>query len=283
MIDGYKVFITNGDQLKNFNNFYPADVSTFAGFQMNNAAKPRAARVGSVMDEWRLDKRNFYQIETYLNKLNKHALNIKDKRLTTEKIWNEFRTVYLQDAIVREKINNDATIRGDIDTLFNGSVTNNYLTNGPQNLNKANIRKLVVDILDILIRHQQTEEVKTAAYTRKDKITRAYATEPQNYADDNQWNNFCEKIDYEHDTKAIKILKTGGSALLETFVRLIGVNNFSGMLDNYIWDTSEDSGKILFSDKAGETLNFNNKEIHYYKKSESDPLQSLKDILSGIR
>jgi hypothetical protein len=55
------------------------------------------------------------------------------------------------------------------------------------------------------------------------------------------------------------------------------------MLDNYIWDTSEDSGKILFSDKAGETLNFNNKEIHYYKKSESDPLQSLKDILSGIR
>lgn len=283
VIDGYKVFITNGDQLKNFNNFYPADVSTFAGFQMNNAAKPRAARVGSVMDEWRLDKRNFYPIETYLNKLNKHALNIKDKRLTTEKIWNEFRTVYLQDAIVREKINNDATIRGDIDTLFNGSVTNNYLTNGPQNLNKANIRKLVVDILDILIRHQQTEEVKTAAYTRKDKITRAYATEPQNYADDNQWNNFCEKIDYEHDTKAIKILKTGGSALLETFVRLIGVNNFSGMLDNYIWDTSEDSGKILFSDKAGETLNFNNKEIHYYKKSESDPLQSLKDILSGIR
>lgn len=62
-----------------------------------------------------------------------------------------------------------------------------------------------------------------------------------------------------------------------------GYSKLSGILDSYIWDSNEDSGKILFSDKAGETLNFKNKEVHYYKKSEGDPLESLKDILKGIQ
>ena len=47
--------------------------------------------------------------------------------------------------------------------------------------------------------------------------------------------------------------------------------------------TNEDAGKILFSDQEGETLNFQNKEIHYYKKSETDPLAKLKQILTGIQ
>lgn len=64
---------------------------------------------------------------------------------------------------------------------------------------------------------------------------------------------------------------------------LLGVHKLNGMLDQYIWDTNEDAGKILFSDQEGETLNFQNKEIHYYKKSETDPLAKLKQILTGIQ
>ena len=63
---------------------------------------------------------------------------------------------------------------------------------------------------------------------------------------------------------------------------LLGAHKLDGILDQYIWDTNEDAGKILFSDQEGETLNFQNKEIHYYKKSETDPLTKLKQILGGI-
>lgn len=64
--------------------------------------------------------------------------------------------------------------------------------------------------------------------------------------------------------------------------KLLGLHKLDGMLDQYIWDTNEDAGKILFSDQEGETLNFQNKEIHYYKKAGTDPLTKLKDILGHI-
>lgn len=53
---------------------------------------------------------------------------------------------------------------------------------------------------------------------------------------------------------------------------IFGYYKMEGMFDQYIWDTNEDAGKILFSDKAGETLNFHNKEIHYYKKQKPTTL-----------
>lgn len=139
-------YITNGNQIEDFAHLYPNNIGSFNGFQMNNASIP-ANDIGKLTCGIK-----FSSIQTYLNKLNKHALNIKDKRLTTEKIWNEFRTVYLQDAIVSNLIENARIIRQDFKRLFANSVTDTYLTNnGPRDLNVTDIRMLIFHILDILI------------------------------------------------------------------------------------------------------------------------------------
>lgn len=268
-------YITNGNQIEDFAHLYPNNIGSFNGFQMNNASIP-ANDIGKLTCGIK-----FSSIQTYLNKLNKHALNIKDKRLTTEKIWNEFRTVYLQDAIVSNLIENARIIRQDFERLFANSVTDTYLTNnGPRDLNVTDIRMLIFHILDILIREQVTVEIKTAAYNNTNKIAQAETLLfPQNIGDQAQWERYCDAIKYEDISLGKKVLK--GVILTSKIVS--GYSKLSGILDSYIWDSNEDSGKILFSDKAGETLNFKNKEVHYYKKSEGDPLESLKDILKGIQ
>ena len=63
----------------------------------------------------------------------------------------------------------------------------------------------------------------------------------------------------------------------------LGFDKLDGVFDQYSWVSNEDSGKILFSDSKGKTLNFNNDTIHYYKKLETaDPIKEIKDTLSGI-
>lgn len=274
-------FITNGNQLPDFNTLYN-NIGNFREFQMNDASiSAEANRRSGRNPEPELQVKRFNLTKVYLNKLNKHALNIKDGQLTQNKIREKFKDTYIQDTVLKNLIQDHPTIYTHIDLLFNDSITSNYFTNnGPQNLRVANKRKLVFEILKLLITDQESTEVTDAAYGDEKKIE--LVEEPLSYGDYGHWKRFLKSIKYvdppviSKKTKSLNILKSLGKSL-------IGHNKLEGMLDQYIWDTNEDRGKILFSDQEGETLNFHNKEVHYYKKSSTDPLNELKDILRGIQ
>lgn len=140
-----------------------------------------------------------------------------------------------------------------------------------------NKREITYKVLAALIQDQVAGEIKDEFYfNRKIKIP----TPPQNYTNQQDWDNFCKEI--KRDTKLYDMEKKIMKGILP-FSELVGYNKFKGTIDQYIWDNNEDVGKILFSDQKGETLNFQNKEIHYYKKSVIDPSERLQDILRRIQ
>ncbi len=267
--DNYTRAIVAGDNFvnpnpENFDTLY-AQINTFNALQTQNA--PQAGDVSH---------NRFNRIKTCVNILNENALYIKDYQLTLNKIWNDFTNVYLQDSVVRKLITDaNAGIENTLTTLFTHSTTQNYLANnGPQNLDVSQTRELVYKILQLLIANQTTTETKDSAISLGQPIP-SYSNI--------EWGNLINNNLTYVNGAPVQLRKRDKARLVMMKWNLLGVHKLNGMLDQYIWDTNEDAGKILFSDQEGETLNFQNKEIHYYNKSETDPLTKLKTILTGIQ
>lgn len=267
--DNYTRAIVAGDNFvnpnpENFDTLY-AQINTFNALQTQNA--PQAGDVSH---------NRFNRIKTCVNILNENALYIKDYQLTLNKIWNDFTNVYLQDSVVRKLITDaNAGIENTLTTLFTNSITQNYLANnGPQNLDVSQTRELVYKILQLLIANQTTTETKDSAISLGQPIP-SYSNI--------EWGNLINNNLTYVNGAPVQLRKRDKARLVMMKWNLLGVHKLNGMLDQYIWDTNEDAGKILFSDQEGETLNFQNKEIHYYNKSETDPLTKLKTILTGIQ
>lgn len=255
---------------ENFDTLY-AQINTFNALQTQNA--PQAGDVSH---------NRFNRIKTCVNILNENALYIKDYQLTLNKIWNDFTNVYLQDSVVRKLITDaNAGIENTLTTLFTHSTTQNYLSNnGPQDLGVNLKRALVYEILNLLINNQTTTETQDSTHCSVNKIS--LGQQIQAY-DNTQWGNLINNnLAYENGAPD-QLRKRDNARLGIMKSKFLGLHKLDGMLDQYIWDTNEDAGKILFSDQEGETLNFQNKEIHYYKKSETDPLAKLKQILRSIQ
>lgn len=211
--------------------------------------------------------------------LNINAEKIKDEILTRENILEKFMEI-LQDPVLKHIINNSNSLPNDIQTMFSSftvySTINNQFINPKLSVSPEDKRNITYKVLNQLIQNQSNPE------ENKRKI--AQLEQPGNYRSDIVWAAFCDSIAYDNPQATNKSkLKYVGKELVGK--PLIGYNDkLEGILDQYIWDSNEDTGKILFSDQEGETLNFRNKEIHYYKKSEiNDPLKELKKILINIR
>lgn len=269
--DNYTRAIVAGDNFVNrapsdFANLYPNNID---GFNELSMIDPYVA--ANANEQERYDA-----IKPFINNLNKNALYIKANQLTSNKIWDDFTGVYLQDGVVRKFIRPaNAGIERILKALFTNSITQNYLANnGPQNLDVSQTRELVYKILHLLIANQTTTETKDSAISLGQPIP-SYSNI--------EWGNLINNNLTYVNGAPVQLRKRDKARLVMMKWNLLGVHKLNGMLDQYIWDTNEDAGKILFSDQEGETLNFQNKEIHYYKKSETDPLAKLKQILTGIQ
>lgn len=268
--DNYTRDIVAGDNFVNrapsdFANLYPNNID---GFNELSMIDPYVA--ANANEQERYDA-----IKPFINNLNKNALYIKANQLTSNKIWDDFTGVYLQDGVVRKLITDaNAGIENTLTTLFTHSTTQNYLANnGPQNLDVSQTRELVYKILQLLITRQTTAETKDST------ISLGQSPPPYDAAGWGNWIN--NNLTYENGAP-VQLRKRDKARLGFMKSKFLGLHKLDGMLDQYIWDTNEDAGKILFSDQEGETLNFQNKEIHYYKKAGTDPLTKLKDILEHI-
>ena len=266
-INNYNTYIEGN--LQDFNTLYPNNID---GFNELTAQHPQNNEVAQ----------DFQTIATQLFNLNKSAIKIKKENLTENKIWDKFCTEITQDPVLKSII---TTLRSEImkDGVFNDFTTQRRIIGQAvqiaHNIASVNKRKITYEVLKQLIQKQPDAKTNTK------KIGNLPQQEPN--FDDANWSNFCNSITYEvfepdtrKRTKVKNFLKPMGITLAKYFT---GYKKLEGILDQYIWDTHEDTGKILFSDQEGETLNFHNKEIHYYKKSETDPLIPLIDILKGIQ
>lgn len=267
--DNYTRAIVAGDNFVNrapsdFANLYPNNIDGFNELSMIPYVAANAN-----------EQERYDAIKPFINNLNKNALYIKANQLTSNKIWDDFTGVYLQDSVVRKLITDaNAGIENTLTTLFTHSTTQNYLNNhGPQNLDVSQTRELVYQILQLLITRQTTAETKDST------ISLGQSPPPYDAAGWGNWIN--NNLTYENGAP-VQLRKRDKARLGFMEWKFLGLHKLDGMLDQYIWDTNEDAGKILFSDQEGETLNFQNKEIHYYKKAGTDPLTKLKDILGHI-
>ena len=258
--DNYTRAIVAGDNFVNrapsdFANLYPNNID---GFNELSMIDPYVA--ANANEQERYDA-----IKPFINNLNKNALYIKANQLTSNKIWDDFTGVYLQDGVVRKFIRPaNAGIERILKALFTNSITQNYLANnGPQNLDVSQTRELVYKILQLLITRQTTAETKDST------ISLGQSPPPYDAAGWGNWIN--NNLTYENGAP-VQLRKRDKARLGFMKSKFLGLHKLDGMLDQYIWDTNEDAGKILFSDQEGETLNFQNKEIHYYKKAGTDPL-----------
>lgn len=259
--------------LQDFNNFYNNNIDSF-----NKLTMQYKVPAGNP------DYDNYQRIKTNLNILNENALKIQKENLTVQNIWTKFLNEILQDLVLRNIMD---PLRGEI---MKDNILNEFLTNKcfqrvdnrqgqgqpDYSIPVGNRREITYKVLQVLIQKQVTGEIKDEFYlNRKIQIPQA----PQDYTQN--WDDFCKDIIREKGlSNAVKnFIKFGAKPLSG----LVGYDKLKGIIDQYIWDNNEDTGKILFSDQEGETLNFQNKEIHYYKKSVIDPIEQLKEILRRIQ
>ena len=80
---------------QDFASLYPNNIDSFNAVQMQNKPQPHKL--------YALER--YKEIKTYVNVLNENALYIKDMHLTSDKIWADFKNVYLQDTVVSQLIN----------------------------------------------------------------------------------------------------------------------------------------------------------------------------------
>lgn len=251
------------------NNIEVSDLSDFNQFIQN---------IGNFEEVKVEDPNVQVNIKENINKLNINGKKIKNEKIDSDNIWGKFKE-FLQDPVLKFIIEKENTLQNEIKTIFNVfSVNPNPpFVNINVSISSENKRKITYKVLKVLI------ESQTSAETNVRKIARLPQQDP-NFDDKDKWTNFCYSITYEDSPETRKKTEVLNFFKDNVAKPIFGYYKMEGMFDQYIWDTNEDAGKILFSDKAGETLNFHNKEIHYYKKAETDdPLTKLKDILEHIK
>lgn len=256
--------------LENFNDLYPNNIKEFN--KLTTKSKPGNNDA---------DYNNYIMIKAYLSTLNENALKIKKENLTAPKIWDKFFNEIIQDPVLKNII---TPLKSEImkDNVFNEFLTQRHFDRaiGQQDYSipVVNRRKITYQVLTALIRNQVTGEIKDEFYLNR-KIQIPVPQAPQDYTQN--WNTLCDQIIREEGlSNTVKnFIKFGAKPLSG----LVGYDKLKGIIDQYIWDNNEDAGKILFSDQEGETLNFQNKEIHYYKKSVIDPIKQLQEILKRIQ
>ena len=251
------------------NNIEVSDLSDFNQFIQN---------IGNFEEVKVEDPNVQVNIKENINKLNINGKKIKNEKIDSDNIWGKFKE-FLQDPVLKFIIEKENTLQNEIKTIFNVfSVNPNPpFVNINVSISSENKRKITYKVLKVLI------ESQTSAETNVRKIARLPQQDP-NFDDKDEWTNFCYSITYEDSPETRKKTEVLNFFKDNVAKPIFGYYKMEGMFDQYIWDTNEDAGKILFSDKAGETLNFHNKEIHYYKKAETDdPLTKLKDILEHIK
>lgn len=171
-------------------------------------------------------------------------------------IWKN-KTKNLSPAI--EKVVNDNSIKNLIKNCYApvcyGPESQTEVTN--TNINKEKEREAVFAILQKLIKDQRSNLYR--------KIT--LSGTPQSYTDANWTAFFADpanlKVEDKHEEQLGKIRQIPNSKPMKFYNKTIGT---AGLLDQYVWDKSED-GKILFSDNAGTTLQFLNNTIQPYDAS----------------
>lgn len=228
-------------------------------------------------------KESFRQFKSKIQEYNNTISQIEQKAITSGKLIDVI-CKNLFNGNVLSSVLNDGTIKAKIRDLFNPVCVPNY-NYRVQNLPILDLqqkREIIYLILAKLISLQS--EVKDV--TNIDKIRLSQIGKPKGY-DDQQWSEFVNKIGKVFVKGKRFIAQKLGLKTWEivsgTLSLGLGFNKLDGVFDQYIWDSNEDSGKILFSDSKGKTLNFNNDTIHYYKKLETaDPIKEIKDTLSGI-
>jgi len=225
-----------------------------------------------------LDQTQVNTIKTNIIKLNINGKKIKNEKIESDNIWEKFKE-FLQDPVLKLIIEKEDALQNEIKTIFNVfSVNPNPQTfvNTDVSIPSEDKRKITYKVLKELI------ESQTSAETNVRKIAQLPQQDP-NFGEYYEWAEFCYSITYENSLETRRRTKVKNFFIDNVAKSIFGYYKMEGMFDQYIWDTNEDAGKILFSDKAGETLNFQNKEIHYYKKSETDPLAKLQHILTSIQ
>ena len=241
-INNYNTYIEGN--LQDFNTLYPNNID---GFNELTAQHPQNNEVAQ----------DFQIIATQLFNLNKSAIKIKKENLTENKIWDNFCTEIIQDPVLKSII---TTLRSEImkDGVFNDFTTQRRTIGQAvqiaHNIASVNKRKITYEVLKQLIQKQPDAKTNTK------KIGNLPQQEPN--FDDANWANFCNSITYEvfepdtrKRTKVKNFLKPMGITLAKYFT---GYKKLVGIIDQYIWDTHEVTGIIIFSDQEGESLYFHN-------------------------
>ena len=267
--------ISNYGEIKNFKTIYQGLPNSPTQIEINQA------EINNLSEMQKASYNNYFKY--IIEKYNNTITNIENKAITSEKLIDNI-CENLFNGSVLSYVLNDGTIKSKIRDLFNPVCAPHYNYRG-QDLPALDIqlkREIIYLILVKLIDLQS--EIKDI--TNIDKVRLSQIGKPKGY-DQQQWSEFVNKIDkvfvIGKRLNAQKIgLKTWEIAS-GTLSLGLGFDKLDGVFDQYIWDSNEDSGKILFSDSKGKTLNFNNDTIHYYKKLETaDPIEKIKDTLGNI-
>lgn len=109
-------------------------------------------------------------------------------------------------------------------------------------VNKEKFRKVMYTALCVLVDNQRTEDADFYVdKIERNGIGRLYFYDPQS------WQRFVDGI------KPTSKLDAAANFAKSTAKKLIKLDALDGMLDQYVWD-STDNGKILLSDEDGKTL-----------------------------
>ena len=109
-------------------------------------------------------------------------------------------------------------------------------------VNKEKFRKVMYTALCVLVDNQRTEDADFYVdKIERNGIGRLYFYDPQS------WQRFVDGI------KPTSKLDAAANFAKSTAKKLIKLDAVDGMLDQYVWD-STDNGKILLSDEDGKTL-----------------------------
>lgn len=266
--------ISNYGEIKNFKTIYQGLPNSPTQIEINQA------EINNLSEMQKASYNNYFKY--IIEKYNNTITNIENKAITSEKLIDNI-CENLFNGSVLSYVLNDRTIKSKIRDLFNPVCAPHYNYRG-QDLPALDIqlkREIIYLILVKLIDLQS--EIKDI--TNIDKVRLSQIGKPKGY-DQQQWSEFVNKIDkiIVSGGKKINAKRFGikvGEIALGSFG---GFDKLDGVFDQYVWDSNEDSGKILFSDSKGYTLNFNNDTIHYYKKLETaDPIKKIKKILNGIQ
>lgn len=254
--------------IDHYADYINGDLWDFDSFSQNISEFHKLTMIGRM-----IHGPHYQRIKALLKDINDIALLIQEEQLTEDKIWDKFYNEILQDPVLK-RINITGVLERDIKLLFGEFLTVIHLRrNEDGSISTDDKREITYKVLQKLIQNQVQGEIK-GDFNLNERIDTPFT--PKGYRDYN-WTKFCHSIEQGQTNKEKAVIKLGKHLIT-------GYNKLEGMIDQYVWDSNEDTGKILFSDQEGETLNFQNKEIHYYKKSEViDPLEELKKTLINIQ